>query len=158
MTRLLAITLVGLAGAARADDGVAFFEARVRPVLVEKCYGCHGADKQKGGLRLDSRDALRTGGDSGPAIVPGKPDESRLVRAIRHADKSLKMPPDKKLPAEQVADLERWVAQGVEAEPALLLVGPVAAGRTSRPGRGGRGLEEGNAVVGASGAAEPERE
>ena len=94
MTRLVAIPLLLAAGAARADDGLAFFEARVRPVLVEKCYGCHGADKQKGGLRLDSRDALRTGGDSGPALIPGKPDESRLVRAVRHSDKSLKMPPD----------------------------------------------------------------
>lgn len=112
MTRLPTIALVALAIAARADDGVAFFESRVRPVLVEHCYSCHGADKQKGGLRLDSRDALRKGGDSGPALVPGKPDESRLVRAVRHADKSLKMPPDKKLRAEQVADLERWVALG----------------------------------------------
>src|SRR5215212_2772294 len=113
MIRALAIPLL-VAGVARAadPDAVAFFEARVRPVLVERCYSCHGADKQKGGLRLDSRDALRTGGDSGPALVPGKPDESRLVRAVRHADKSLKMPPDKKLPAEQVADLAQWVAAG----------------------------------------------
>jgi cytochrome c553 len=112
MSRRLAISLLALAGAARAEDGVAFFESRVRPVLVERCYGCHGAEKQKGGLRLDSRDAVRTGGDSGPALVPGRPEESRLVRAVRHTDKSLKMPPDKKLSAEQVADLERWVAIG----------------------------------------------
>src|SRR5207248_4787583 len=113
MLRALAILLLA-AGVGRAadPDAVAFFEARVRPVLVGHCYSCHGAGKQKGGLRLDSRDALRQGGDSGPAVVPGKPEESRLVRAIRHTDKSLKMPPDKKLKAEQVADLERWVAAG----------------------------------------------
>ena len=113
MIRAFAILLL-LAGLGRAadPDAVAFFEARVRPVLVEHCYSCHGADKQKGGLRLDSRDALRRGGDSGPAVVPGKPEDSRMVQAVRHADKSLKMPPDKRLTAEQVADLERWVAAG----------------------------------------------
>ena len=80
-SRLLAITLLAAAGAARAEDGVAFFEARVRPVLVERCYTCHGADKQKGGLRLDSRDALRKGGDSGPAVAPGTPDAHGPVPA-----------------------------------------------------------------------------
>src|SRR5690349_12812728 len=59
-----------------------FFEAKVRPVLVEKCFSCHGAEKQKGGLRLDSREAMIKGGDSGMALVPGEPQKSALIRAI----------------------------------------------------------------------------
>src|SRR5947209_1856746 len=82
--------------AAGADD---FFEKRVRPVLVGHCYECHStaAKKSKGGLRLDSRAGVLKGGDSGPALVPGDPDNSRLIRAVRHTDKELRMPPKKKL-------------------------------------------------------------
>src|SRR3954451_14937846 len=92
--------------------GVDFFEKKVRPVFVSYCYECHSAkaDKLKGGLRLDSKVGLMHGGDSGPAIVPGKPNESRLIKAIRLSEPDLKMPPKRPLPPEIVADLEKWVA------------------------------------------------
>ncbi len=92
-----------------------FFEKKVRPVLVKECYKCHSAEagRVKGGLRVDTRDGLLKGGDSGPAIVPGNPDRSLLVRAIRYRERDLQMPPDdKKLPASQIADLEAWVRMG----------------------------------------------
>src|SRR4051812_28916256 len=73
-----------------------FFESAIRPVLVEQCQKCHGAAKQWNGLRLDSHEALLRGGDSGPAIIPGQPDESRLIQAVRHTDDDLKMPPETK--------------------------------------------------------------
>ena len=92
-----------------------FFEKKIRPVLVKECYKCHSAEggRIKGGLRVDTRDGLLKGGDSGPAIVPGNPDASPLIRAIRYRDRNLQMPPDdKKLPASQIADLETWVRMG----------------------------------------------
>ncbi|WP_165232092.1 PSD1 and planctomycete cytochrome C domain-containing protein [Aquisphaera insulae] len=106
--------LVALAGGpARGQPAaeVEAFEAEVRPVLIEKCAGCHGPVKRKGGLRVDGRATLLEGGDSGPAVVPGRPGESLLVRAIRR-EGDLKMPPDQALPPAQVAALERWVARG----------------------------------------------
>ena len=90
------------------------FEKRVRPLLIESCGRCHlqGADS-KGGLELRTRDLLLTGGDRGPAIVPGKPDESLLLSAVRHtADDDLKMPPDGRLTDPQIADLRTWIEQG----------------------------------------------
>src|SRR5689334_393628 len=89
-----------------------FFESNVRPVLAEHCQKCHGPAKQWNGLRLDSREALLRGGDSGPALVPGKPGESRLVRAVRQIDDELKMPPESKLTERQISDLVRWVEIG----------------------------------------------
>ncbi len=92
-----------------------FFEKKIRPVLVKDCYKCHSAEggRVKGGLRLDTRDGLLKGGDSGPAVVPGNPDSSPLIRAVRYRDRNLQMPPDdKKLPAAQIADLEMWVRMG----------------------------------------------
>ncbi len=89
-----------------------FFETRVRPVLFDRCCKCHGPEKQWAGLRLDSRDAILKGGDSGPAVVPGKPEASLLVRAIRHEDENLKMPEDGKLSDDQIADLVRWIELG----------------------------------------------
>ena len=97
--------------AARASDGpdpVDLFEKEVRPVLVENCIRCHGPDKQKGGLRLDSRGAILAGGESGPAVVPGRPDASLLIEAIRRQGER-KMPPKKPLGERQVAALTRWV-------------------------------------------------
>jgi mono/diheme cytochrome c family protein len=102
-----------------ASDGppspaqVEFFEKQVRPLLVEKCHQCHGADKQRGGLRLDSRASLLAGGDSGPVIVPGQPDKSRLVDAIHYRSEMLRMPPKGKLADEQIAALTAWVKMGV---------------------------------------------
>ncbi|GAC1470324.1 MAG: hypothetical protein NVSMB9_15310 [Isosphaeraceae bacterium] len=94
------------------DEQLRFFEAKVRPVLVDNCWKCHGPEKQKAGLRLDSRAGVLGGGEQGPAIVPGKPAESLLVKAVEHVDDALKMPPTKKLRPEQVADLTRWVTMG----------------------------------------------
>ncbi|MFN5330101.1 MAG: PSD1 and planctomycete cytochrome C domain-containing protein [Planctomycetota bacterium] len=93
----------------------AFFENRVRPVLVEHCGKCHGIGegaKVKGGLRLDSRQALLTGGDNGPAIVLGKPETSRLVTALEYLDSDLQMPPRGKLPANVIADMRAWISAG----------------------------------------------
>lgn len=115
MSRLLAVlAALMLPGAAVADDDIAFFESKVRPVLAAHCYECHAqkANKRKGGLTLDTRDGLRQGGDRGPAIVPGKPDDSLLLRAIRHDDPDLKMPPKGKLPAAAIADLTEWIKRG----------------------------------------------
>jgi cytochrome c553 len=102
------------ADAALTPEQVAFFESKIRPVLATKCASCHAQDAEKvrGGLLVDSRDGLLRGGDSGPAIVPGNPDESLLIQAIRYGDESLRMPPKGKLSDEVVADFERWVKQG----------------------------------------------
>src|SRR3712207_542259 len=100
------------ARAAEVDAApAAFFETKVRPVLAEHCYKCHSAkaDKLKAGLLVDSLDGLLKGGDSGPAIVPGKPEQSRLIEAIGYANVDLQMPPKAKLSDEQIADLTRWV-------------------------------------------------
>ena len=83
--------------AVAGDPGAAsesFFELKVRPVLAGTCVKCHGEKKASGGLRLDSREAMLAGGESGPAVVPGDPEGSLLVRAVRHADETLKMPPE----------------------------------------------------------------
>ncbi len=88
-----------------------FFETAVRPVLVEHCQKCHGPKKQEAGLRLDSRQAALKGGDNGPAIVPGKPDESLLVGAVRHTG-DVQMPPDGKLNEAQIEALSQWVRLG----------------------------------------------
>src|SRR5438445_4248072 len=92
-----------------------FFETKIRPLFAEYCYTCHSekAEKLKGGLRLDTPEALLKGGDSGPAIVPGEPDASLLIKAIRYTDPDLQMPPkNKKLPAQEIANLEAWVKMG----------------------------------------------
>jgi hypothetical protein len=91
---------------------VEFFEKKIRPVLVSQCYSCHstGAKEVQGKLLLDSRVALLAGGETGPAIVVGDPKKSLLIQALRH--EGLEMPPKKKLPAETIADFERWVSRG----------------------------------------------
>jgi cytochrome c553 len=109
-------TLLALAGRSTAQDAAAgaeeakFFETRIRPLLIDSCTKCHGAEKQRGGLRLDSRAALLKGGDSGPAILPGKPGESLLIKAVRY--EGPEMPPKKRLKPEEVVALTRWIASG----------------------------------------------
>jgi hypothetical protein len=110
--------LVAAAGAAAGDrpqvtaEQVQFFETKVRPLLAEHCFRCHGdVKKPKGGLRVHSRAALLEGGDSGPALVPGHPESSRLIDAV-HYRKGLEMPPGQKLSTRQVAVLEDWVKMG----------------------------------------------
>lgn len=87
------------------------FEKLVRPLLVERCQKCHAGEKSKGRLRLDSREALLKGGETGPAVVAGKPDESLLMKAVRHQD-GLAMPPDGKLNETQIAALAEWIKSG----------------------------------------------
>src|SRR3954466_7037126 len=82
-------------------EQVKFFEEKVRPILAENCYKCHGSEKQKGSLRLDMREAVLEGGESGPVVVPGKPNESALVEAVKW--QSLEMPPNGKLSESQIA-------------------------------------------------------
>ena len=103
------LLLVCFGSAATASDD---FEKHVRPLLVEKCQSCHGAEKQKAGLRLDSKAGWQNGGDSGPAIVPGKPDRSLLIQAIRGEDGVKLMPPMGKLSDREIALLTQWVKDG----------------------------------------------
>ena len=109
--RILALVILPSSVAA-ADEGTDFFETKIRPVLVEHCYSCHSADaaqakKLKGGLQLDTRNGIRKGGESGPAVVPGKVNESELIAAIRH--ESFEMPPKGKLPEQVIADFVKWI-------------------------------------------------
>ena len=88
-----------------------FFEAKVRPVIASRCLDCHGSEKSKGGLRLDSRDGFLKGAESGPIVLPGKPEESTLIAAIRY-DGDVQMPPKGKLKDEEIAALTEWVKRG----------------------------------------------
>jgi hypothetical protein len=106
-TVLAVLVCAGAPGRAADDD----FEKHIRPLLIEKCVSCHGPDKQKGGLRLDTKAGWQRGGDSGPAVVPGDPDKSLLVQAVRHSGE-LKMPPKEKLKDAEIATLVRWVKEG----------------------------------------------
>lgn len=111
---LCAIAFCFGVSAAVADDGLEFFEKKIRPVLIEKCYKCHSAEaaKPKGGLRLDRRSNVFEGGDSGPALVPNKADESLLIQAISWTGDVSEMPPDSKLPDRVVADFREWISRG----------------------------------------------
>ena len=110
------LAVVSTSFPARAADEAAFFESKIRPLLVERCYECHSTvKKQKGGLVLDSKAGWEKGGDSGTAILPGKPKESLLIKAVHWTDKELRMPPEKaggKLTDAEIADLEAWVRSG----------------------------------------------
>jgi hypothetical protein len=95
-------------------EQMAFFEKKIRPLLVSDCYKCHSAESEKikGSLVVDTREGLLKGGDTGPAIVPGNPSKSLLIKAIKGDDKDLQMPPKKKLAPEVVADFEKWITMG----------------------------------------------
>ncbi|WP_029629745.1 PSD1 and planctomycete cytochrome C domain-containing protein [Zavarzinella formosa] len=110
MRRLLSsVVLLVIAVPVLADE---HFEKRIRPLLVERCFECHGPKKAAGGLRLDSREAILKGGDSGPAAVPEKPEMSNIIRAVEHRD-DLRMPPKMKLPDGDITALRQWVAKGM---------------------------------------------
>jgi hypothetical protein len=91
-----------------------FFEKKIRPVLVASCYKCHSAEseKLKGGLLLDTREGIRKGGDSGPAVVPGDLKKSLIIKAIRYENDTMRMPPKEKLADDVIADIEAWVKMG----------------------------------------------
>jgi hypothetical protein len=103
---------------AATAEQLAFFESKIRPVLVERCYECHATGegkKLKGGLALDTREGTRKGGDTGPAVVPGDTKKSLLLEAIRYANKDIQMPPEKsggKLPESVIRDFDRWIQTG----------------------------------------------
>ena len=110
---------VALPAMAADDDAqraaMTFFEKEVRPILVERCFECHSNTKQKGGLRVDHIGYLKTGGDTGPAVVPGEPSKSPLMEAIRWTNEDFQMPPKNnggKLPDAQIAILEKWIKMG----------------------------------------------
>jgi Protein of unknown function (DUF1553)/Protein of unknown function (DUF1549)/Planctomycete cytochrome C len=111
---LAAVLLFALPGAARADEPVntEFFEKKVRPILAANCLTCHGKEKQKGELRLDTKAGFMKGGETGPLIVPGDPAKSRLLKAINYADISLQMPKKGKMSDADIATLTAWVKGG----------------------------------------------
>ncbi|MGY8653308.1 MAG: PSD1 and planctomycete cytochrome C domain-containing protein [Verrucomicrobiia bacterium] len=117
----------GAADGAKGDD-VRFFEGKIQPLLEARCFKCHShqGGKMKGGLTLDSRNGWATGGGRGPAVVPCKPDESLLLRALSHADPDLQMPPKAKLPKEEIALLEEWIRRGAP-DPRKAKTGPADA-------------------------------
>lgn len=108
---VILLALIALTFRSTASDDDEFFERQVRPLLAGNCWKCHGPDQQKAGLRLDSRDAILKGGDTGPAAVPGDPQESLLVDAVRYGD-LYQMPPTGKLTDEQIQVLVEWVRRG----------------------------------------------
>jgi hypothetical protein len=116
--RTIACVVIGMAPlTAQAESDAEFFEKRIRPIFIERCETCHSAAKGKtsGGLALDTRDGWAKGGDSGPPIVPSKPEESLLIKAVRYEDDGPQMPPEEKggkLPDAEIAALIEWVARG----------------------------------------------
>ena len=109
---LTVLFLAPLCSAGLADSGATdFFETRIRPLLAENCFACHTETKM-GGLRLDAREHILKGGSRGPAIEPGKPQESLLIRAVAQSHTELKMPPEGKLSTEQIEDLKAWIHDG----------------------------------------------
>jgi cytochrome c553 len=130
MVRFAVLTLplllvASFAGAAEpAPNGDEFFEKEVRPLLIARCLQCHGDNKTKGDLKLTSRETLLKGGDRGPAVAPGKPDESLIVQAVRFKEKP-KMPPTGKLDDREIQTLTRWVAMGAPWPKTTVLAAPV---------------------------------
>src|SRR5262245_48660568 len=119
LARLVAVSSVLVLAislrAAEPADSPEFFATRIRPILTEHCFKCHGDTKgkePKGGLRLDSRSAILKGGDNGTALVPGEPNKSRLIEAVRYLNTDLQMPPKGKLPDAAIDELAAWVKAG----------------------------------------------
>lgn len=110
-TAFAATTAIPSTDTAKPED-LRFFETSIRPLLAAECYDCHGPKKSKGHLRLDHRDLILTGGESGPALVPGNPGESILIQAVHRTDPEFSMPPKKVLAPAQVAALEKWITLG----------------------------------------------
>src|SRR5688572_5958390 len=117
MARALIILLLALGSQPLrlwAAEDFAFFRDKVEPLLSKHCYECHSArsEKIKGGLLLDSKAGLLKGGDTGTALIPGDPENSMIIIAVRHEDPDLQMPPKKKISDEEIAVLEKWVKSG----------------------------------------------
>jgi len=121
------VLFIPVATAAEPAGSTELFEKKVRPILLEHCFKCHGDTKgkePKGGLRLDSRAGMLKGGDNGPALVSGNPEKSRLIEAIRFQNADLQMPPRGKLADEQIADLVAWVKAGAVWPNDMAVAGP----------------------------------
>src|SRR5690348_12004351 len=119
LAAMLSASVPSLARAAEpvalTPDQTAFFESKVRPVLLTHCYKCHSVEenKNKGNLTLDTREGVLQGGKHGAVIVPGDPDKSRLIVAVKYDDPDLQMPPDgDKLKDSEIAALEQWIKMG----------------------------------------------
>lgn len=115
---LIAAVATALGAAEPTAEQTQFFETRIRPILVENCHRCHGEKKHNGNLRLDSAAAMLAGGESGPAIVAGEPEKSRLIEAINYG--GLEMPPDGRLKPEQIKLLTEWVKIGTPGRVAAM--------------------------------------
>ncbi|MGB7345647.1 MAG: PSD1 and planctomycete cytochrome C domain-containing protein [Pirellulaceae bacterium] len=134
---VLPCLLMGLmldSGNVVADDGIAFFEQEVRPLLVQHCYECHAGNEINGGLAVDSKAALIAGGDTGTSLVPGKPDASRIIEAIRYSNPDLQMPPSGRMTDREIETLRRWVEIGAPDPRTATTTTPTATGM---------GIEEG---------------
>lgn len=111
---LIVVLLTATSGAAIAVEPtkpqLEFFEKTIRPLLTEKCHRCHGAEKQKSGLRLDTKDGFLAGGESGPAFNADKPEDSLLLDAVRYG--RFQMPPDRKLADDEIKSIEQWLKSG----------------------------------------------
>ena len=138
MVTLGALVVTSAHGADRPSAaGLAYFEKRIRPLLVRRCYACHSAQAGKagGGLMLDERSGWEKGGSNGPAVVAGDADASLLIAAVRYDTADLRMPPDKPLNKTEIARLEHWVRMGAPAPaeesncPALVDPADPVAGR-----------------------------
>src|SRR5215218_1414903 len=114
ITLLILLAALAIPALAADDAGAQFFESKVRPLLADHCYSCHSsqAKKLKASLRLDSRDGALKGGESGPALIPGSPEKSRLIESVTYKNVDLQMPPKDKLSDQQIADLTTWVKMG----------------------------------------------
>src|SRR5437868_6358674 len=109
---LLLLLMSLIAPTTQADPAADHFINKVKPLLDSRCISCHGPDKVKGGLRLDTRAAAIKGGDTGPALIPGKPSDSLLLQAVTHAKADLEMPPKEKLTKADIQVLEHWIRDG----------------------------------------------
>ena len=138
---LLSVAPLFAEDSAFSDEDIAYFERKIRPLLAERCYSCHSKDAKvlHGELRLDSSAGLRQGGESGPLLVPGNPEESLLIQAVQYED-GLEMPPKGKLPEAEVAELVAWVKRGAPMPPVkwlglqrrLILKRDANSGRSNR--------------------------
>lgn len=117
MCRFIILIALAVLFPAAADDkppatDATYFEQRIRPMLEKHCLLCHGGEKTRNGLAVTSRGALLKGGERGPAVIPGKPEQSLLIESVRYDGQRVRMPPAGKLKAEQIADLEEWIRRG----------------------------------------------
>ncbi|WP_339727114.1 PSD1 and planctomycete cytochrome C domain-containing protein [uncultured Gimesia sp.] len=109
---VLSVSQVSAAEKQSNPQQIQFFEAKIRPLLIKHCYDCHGADEQESGLRVDTFKGIAQGGKAGSLLVPGKPEQSLLITAVKYQSSDLQMPPDEKLSKQEIEDLTNWVKMG----------------------------------------------